>query len=136
MASNAIPPLSAPSPITATIFSSVSFSLAAVAIPRAAEMDVELWPVSKLSHRLSCLFGKPLNPFNCRKDSNSSLRPVKILCVYAWCPTSHTILSLGKSSTACKAIVKSTVPKLEARCPPVLLTESIRNSLISSASFG
>ena len=42
MASNAIPPLSAPSPITATIFSSVSFSLAAVAIPRAAEMDVEL----------------------------------------------------------------------------------------------
>ena len=42
IASNAIPPLKAPSPITATIFSSVSFSSAAVAIPRAAEMDVEL----------------------------------------------------------------------------------------------
>ena len=42
LASNAMPPLKAPSPITATIFSSVSFSSAAVAIPRAAEMDVEL----------------------------------------------------------------------------------------------
>ena len=41
-ASNASPPVSAPSPITATTLLSFPFKLLATAIPRAAEIDVEL----------------------------------------------------------------------------------------------
>ena len=40
---------------------SPSISLA-VAMPRAALMEVELWPVPKASYSLSLRFGKPLRP--------------------------------------------------------------------------
>ena len=62
-ASNAIPPVMAPSPITATCCLSVSpLCCEATAIPKAAEIDVEECPTPKVSYSLSVLFGKPLSP--------------------------------------------------------------------------
>ena len=40
------------------------FILAAIAIPKAAEIDVEECPVPKESYLLSDIFGKPLMPPN------------------------------------------------------------------------
>ena len=82
-ASKASPPVSAPSPITATTLSSLPFNLFAVAIPNAAEIDVELCPVSNESASLSFLFGNPLNPSKHLNVVKSSFLPVRILCVYA-----------------------------------------------------
>ena len=80
-ASYAIPPVMAPSPMTdTTVWSSPWISLAFTR-PRPAEMEVELCPVSKASQLLSLRLGKPLMPRNCRRPSNPSLRPVRILCV-------------------------------------------------------
>ncbi len=47
MASRASPPVSAPSPITATEWYVLPVSLAALANPSAAEIEVLLWPVLK-----------------------------------------------------------------------------------------
>ncbi len=63
IASKAIPAVIEPSPITATDFLSVSpLYLAAMAIPRAAEIEVEECPTPNVSYSLSLRFGKPLNP--------------------------------------------------------------------------
>ena len=35
-------------------------------------------------------------PSRCRSVGNASLRPVSSFQAYAWCPTSQTILSLGR----------------------------------------
>ena len=48
-ASNAIPPVIAPSPITAITFPESLFNLFPSRIPRAAEIEVEAWPVLKAS---------------------------------------------------------------------------------------
>ena len=79
-ASYAIPPDKAPSPITATIVSSVWLISLAVTIPSAADKDMELCPLWNASQLLSFLFGNPLIPWNCRRFWNSSFLPVKILC--------------------------------------------------------
>ena len=52
-ASKAMPPVSAPSPMTATLLLSRPASLSAVANPSASEMEVLLWPVPKQSYALS-----------------------------------------------------------------------------------
>jgi hypothetical protein len=49
--------------------------LEAIAIPKAAEIEVENF--TKVSYSLSLLLGKPEIPFNCLLVSNFSLRPVK-----------------------------------------------------------
>lgn len=62
--SKANPPVMAPSPMMATDWRSSSpFILAATAMPKAAEIDVEECPVPKASYLLSLLFGKPLMAF-------------------------------------------------------------------------
>ena len=81
-ASSAIPPVMAPSPITATTFSFVPFRSLAATIPRAAEIEVEACPVPNASQLLSLLLGKPDKPSSFLKLSNLSLLPVSILCTY------------------------------------------------------
>ena len=62
-ASKAIPPVIAPSPITAMLCRlSSPLILAAIAIPKAAEIEVDECPVPKESYSLSDIFGKPLMP--------------------------------------------------------------------------
>ncbi len=121
-ASNAMPPERAPSPMTATTFSSPPRISLAFAIPSATEIDVELCPVLNVSAGFSLTFGNPLMPSSLRSVRNSRFRPVSSLCTYAWCPTSQISLSFGKSKNRCSAIVSSTAPRFEARCPPVRLT--------------
>ena len=53
-------------------------------MPNAALTDVELWPESYTSQSLSERLGKPLIPPDLRNVRNASLRPVRILCAYAW----------------------------------------------------
>ena len=77
--SQASPPVSAPSPITATTFSPVPFILAASASPSAADTEVEEWPVPKESYSLSDIFGKPLIPPSVLMPRKASRRPVSIL---------------------------------------------------------
>ena len=133
-ASSAIPPVNAPSPITAITWLFSPFKSLALAIPSAADIDVLLCPVLKLSYSDSLVFGNPANPSNFLSVLNCSLLPVIILCVYDWCPTSHTILSFGVLNVLCSASVNSTTPKFDARCPPFSATTSIIYFLISSAS--
>ena len=62
-ASKAMPPVIEPSPIMAMFWRSSSpFSLEAIAIPNAAEMEVEECPVPNESYSLSSRRGKPLMP--------------------------------------------------------------------------
>ena len=78
-ASKAIPPVSAPSPITATTRPGVPFMRMARSMPSAAEMEVLEWPVLKVSNSLSSVLGKPARPFICLSVGNSAARPVNIL---------------------------------------------------------
>ena len=60
---NAMPPVMAPSPMTATqLFFGLLSTCLAADMPSAAEMDVEEWPVPKQSYSLSSLLVKPLMP--------------------------------------------------------------------------
>ena len=61
-ASKAIPPVNEPSPIIAICLWDLLSSLAASAIPRIAEIDVEECPVPKWSYSLSLIFGNPASP--------------------------------------------------------------------------
>ena len=65
-ASKAIPPVMAPSPMTATTFRSMPCFSAASAMPIAAEMLVEECPTPKVSKGLSLRLGKPDNPSSWR----------------------------------------------------------------------
>ncbi|MNX61519.1 hypothetical protein D3C86_924530 [compost metagenome] len=66
-ASNDIPPVKAPSPITAICCLSFSpFIWEATAIPKAAEIDVEECPTPKASYSDSKRLGKPEIPFSMR----------------------------------------------------------------------
>lgn len=57
MASNAMPPVMAPSPITAMqLFCARPFWDLPTDMPRAAEMDVVEWPAPKQSYSLSARF--------------------------------------------------------------------------------
>ena len=78
--SKAKPPVIEPSPMIATTCCSCSsFSVAATAIPSAAEIDVEAWPAIKVSYSLSSGFVNPEMPPNLRLVWNRSLLPVSIL---------------------------------------------------------
>ena len=78
--SNANPPDMDASPITAITFWSFScFRLAATAIPKAAEIELDACPAIKASYSLSLGFGKPLIPLNLRFVENKFFLPVKIL---------------------------------------------------------
>ena len=83
MASKAMPAVKEPSPITAIDFRFSPLYLAAMAMPNAAEIEVEEWPTPKVSYSLSDLLGKPLSPLYFLLVTNWSLRPVNILCPYA-----------------------------------------------------
>src|SRR3954468_4866410 len=63
-----------------------------------------------------------------------SRRPVRTLCGYAWWPTSHTILSVGESSSECSATASSQVPRLAPKCPPIWPTVSMMCSRTSWAT--
>ena len=79
--SKASPPLIEASPITATTlrFTASLFTCEAIAIPRAAEIELEAWPAVKVSYTLSFGLGKPLSPPRVRLVSKRSRRPVRIL---------------------------------------------------------
>ena len=80
-ASIAIPPVSAPSPITAMAQRSRSpAKWAATAMPSAAEIEVELCAVPKASYSDSERLGNPEIPPSWRSLAMPSLRPVRILC--------------------------------------------------------
>ena len=94
--SNEIPPVIPPSPMTATCcLSFLPWYLEAIAIPRAADIDVEECPTPKVSYSLSEIFGNPDIPLYILFVWNSFFLPVSILCPYAWWPTSQTIESSG-----------------------------------------
>ena len=79
-ASNAMPAVIAPSPITATILRSSPSDWRAMAMPSAAEIEVEEWPTPKVSYSLSSRFGNGAMPSFCLTVWISSRRPVRILC--------------------------------------------------------
>ncbi len=134
-ASQASPPVRAPSPTTATICRSVSpASAPALAMPSAYDRAADAWECSIWSCADSSRLGYPDRPPRCRRPVNSPARPVTILWTYAWCPTSHSSRSRGESKTRCSARVSSTTPGLGPRCPPVAATCRIRNSRIFPAS--
>jgi hypothetical protein len=68
-------------------------------MPSAAEIDVDECAVPKVSYSLSARRGNPDGPPAIRKRLIASRRPVRILCAYVWCPTSHTSRSRGVSNT-------------------------------------
>ena len=78
--SKARPPLIAPSPMTATTWRFCLESLAAIAMPKAAEMELEAWPQVNVSYSLSKGEGKGRMPCSLRLVQNCSRRPVSILC--------------------------------------------------------
>ena len=79
-ASNAMPALIAPSPITATTRRDSPLRRAAAAMPSAAEIDVDECAVPNVSYSLSLRFGKPEGPPDCRSFASASRRPVSALC--------------------------------------------------------
>jgi len=80
MASNTMPAVMAPSPMTATAWRDSPFCRAARAMPRAAEMLVDECAVPKVSYSLSSRRGKPDSPPSWRSVFMRSRRPVRILC--------------------------------------------------------
>ena len=80
IASNDMPALTAPSPITAITLSDLFESLFASAIPNAEDIDVELCAAPNGSYSLSNLFVKPERPPPCLKVLILSFLPVNILC--------------------------------------------------------
>jgi hypothetical protein len=79
-ASKAMPALIAPSPITATTLRDSPLRCAAIAMPSAAEIEVEEWAVPKVSYSLSVRRGNPEGPPAMRNRLMASRRPVRILC--------------------------------------------------------
>jgi hypothetical protein len=78
-ASNAMPALIAPSPITATTRRASPFIVLPIAMPSAAEIDVELCAVPNVSYSLSTRRGNPEGPPHCRSLCIAARRPVRIL---------------------------------------------------------
>ncbi|MCY1498016.1 hypothetical protein D9M68_319930 [compost metagenome] len=79
-ASKAMPAVSAPSPITASDLRLEPCIRAAMAMPRAALMEVLEWPTPKVSYSLSERRGKAARPSFWRRLDMRSRRPVRILC--------------------------------------------------------
>ena len=81
MPSKASPPLIAPSPITATTCRlALSVRFAAMAIPSAADMELDACPHANVSYSLSSGDGNGRTPCSLRFVQNVSRRPVSILC--------------------------------------------------------
>jgi hypothetical protein len=80
IASNAIPADIAPSPMIATARRDSPRSLAAWAMPSAAEIEVLECAVPNVSYSLSARRGKPEMPPCMRSRAMASRRPVRILC--------------------------------------------------------
>lgn len=99
IASYAIPPVIAPSPITAIELRSSPCSSVPTAIPSAAEIDVDEWPAPNLSYSDSFRFAKPDSPPDLRSVCIRCRRPVRILCGYTWWLTSQMIGSAGALKT-------------------------------------
>ena len=78
-ASYAMPPVSAPSPMTATTWYFWFLIVRACAMPSATETESEACPVMHGSVMLSSGFIKPHRPPYCRSVSKRSRRPVRIL---------------------------------------------------------
>ncbi|MNP31265.1 hypothetical protein D3C76_1243790 [compost metagenome] len=79
-ASNAMPAVNAPSPITAIALRSLFCRRAAIAMPSAALIEVLEWPTPKVSYSLSERRGKAATPSFWRRVPMRSRRPVRILC--------------------------------------------------------
>ena len=79
-ASQAMPAVIAPSPITATTFRPFPARAFAIAMPSAAEIEVEEWPTPKVSYSLSSRLGNGATPSFCFTLRMRSRRPVRILC--------------------------------------------------------
>jgi len=79
-ASKAMPPVSAESPITAMAWRASPRSFAAMAMPSAAEIEVDECAVPKASYSDSSRRGKPEMPPAWRSKAIASRRPVRILC--------------------------------------------------------
>ena len=77
--SNAIPPVRAPSPTTEITLKFSFFRSLAFAMPKAAEIAVELWPVPNESYSLSYIFGNPEIPLCCLNVWNLFDLPVNSL---------------------------------------------------------
>jgi hypothetical protein len=78
-ASNAMPPVIAPSPITATQRRGSPLCFAATAMPSAALIEVLACAVPKVSYSLSLRRGKPDSPPHMRSLAMASRRPVSTL---------------------------------------------------------
>ena len=79
-ASNARPPVNAPSPIILTTLNFWSSKSLAHAIPSPAEIEVDAWPAPNTSYSLSVLFKNPLNPLYFLIVFRESNLPVNTLC--------------------------------------------------------
>ena len=75
-----MPALIAPSPITAITLRLRPCSSLATAMPRPAEIEVELWAAPNGSYSDSERLVKPLRPPPWRMVRMRSRRPVRILC--------------------------------------------------------
>ena len=134
-ASNATPPVSAPSPITATTWpSGVIPRRIASLMPTAIEIDVDAWPAPMASCSDSKIEQNGASPPCLRIVLSASRRPVRILCGYAWWPTSHRTLSRGESMTLWIATASSHVPRFAPKWPPTSPIVSISSSRISWAT--
>src|SRR5690625_6680241 len=89
IASKAIPPVIAPSPITDTIFLSDLFRSRPMAMPSRAEIDVLECPTPKESYSLSDLLGNPERPLDFRLGLKNSGLPLRIVWPDALWHTSH-----------------------------------------------
>ena len=136
IASNATPPVIAPSPITATTlpWSPRPRWRMPSLIPTAYPTDVEAWPAPMMSCGDSSLEQNGARPSYWRIVCSRSRRPVSTLWGYAWWPTSQRILSLGESSSECSATASSHVPRFAPKCPPISPTVSMMCSRTSCAN--
>ena len=134
-ASHVMPPVSAPSPTTATTWRSVR--------PVRGERAGDAVGPAERAGRVRGLHDvvRALGALRVageaaarRAGREKSCRPVSSLCTYDWWPVSKMIGSFGESKTRCSAIVSSTTPRFGPRCPPVRETFSTRNARISAAS--
>ena len=75
-----MPAVMEPSPITAITLRSLPAWALAMAMPRAAEIEVLEWPTPKVSNSLSSRLGNGATPSFCLTVWMVSRRPVRILC--------------------------------------------------------
>ena len=99
IASYAMPPVMAPSPMMATTWLSPPLRSRPTAMPSPAEMLVLECPAPKQSYSDSDRLVKGDRPPVWRMVGMPLRRPVKILWGYAWCPTSQMNLSSGQLYT-------------------------------------